>query len=228
MVWPRWRSIYIRQGSSAGFVVIGKPSVSVCPQGRKSLRLCLAGLRICGFNSIAEATELPDHLGSAPLPRLIGNRRAAFFVTNSVVEDLPDEETLRMRNRPDSLFMSEARYHTTIDNLKDSSFSLDCRVGILIENAPHVAVVLRGSVAVVHARALLLTGTCTNPRGEPLARRTEGKVAAVAPTSAMILLTVAPLLGRSGSPRTRNSRRSLIVAGFTTTEDRFTGPNTVV
>jgi hypothetical protein len=40
-----------------------------------------------------------------------------------------------MRNRPDSLFMSEARYHTTIDNLKDGSFSLDCRVGSLIENA---------------------------------------------------------------------------------------------
>ena len=86
---------------------------------------------------------MPDHLGSAALLGLFGNRRAAFFVTNSLVEDLPDEKALPMRNSPDSLFMSEARYHTTIDNLKDSSFSLDCRVGSLIENAPHVAVALR-------------------------------------------------------------------------------------
>ena len=134
--------------------------------------LCRVGWwRICGFNSIAETSELSDHLGSASLLGLFGDCRAPFFVTNSLVEDLPDEETLPMRNHPDSLFMSKARYHTTIDNLKDSPFSLDCRVGRLIENAPHVAVALGGSVAVVHARALLLTGTGTNPRGEVLLRR---------------------------------------------------------
>jgi len=34
-------------------------------QGRKSLRLCLAWLRIRLFDSIAEASELPDHLPGA-------------------------------------------------------------------------------------------------------------------------------------------------------------------
>src|ERR1700730_2573268 len=36
------------------------------------------------------------------------------FVTNSLVEDLPDETTLPMGNRPDSLFVSEPRYRTPI------------------------------------------------------------------------------------------------------------------
>jgi hypothetical protein len=56
-------------------------------QGRKSLRLCLAELRIRGFDTIAEASELPDHFRRALLLRLFGNRRAPFFVTNSLVQD---------------------------------------------------------------------------------------------------------------------------------------------
>jgi hypothetical protein len=54
-------------------------------QGRKSLRLCLAGLRIRGFDPIAEVSELPDHLPSAQLLRSFGDRWAAFFVTDSLV-----------------------------------------------------------------------------------------------------------------------------------------------
>ena len=53
----------------------------------------------------------------------------------------------------------------SIDNLKDSSFRFGCGVGTLIENPPHVAVALRGPVVVVHTRALVVTGTCTHPRG---------------------------------------------------------------
>ena len=89
-------------------------------------------MRIRGFNSISEASELPDHLGSAPLLGFFGDCRAPFFVTNSIVEELPDEEAVPMRNHSDSLFVSEAWRHTTIDNLKDSSFSLDCCVGSLV------------------------------------------------------------------------------------------------
>ena len=54
--------------------------------GSKISFLCRFGrLRICGFNSIAEGSELPDHLGSAALLGFFGYRRAPFFVTNSVV-----------------------------------------------------------------------------------------------------------------------------------------------
>jgi hypothetical protein len=59
-------------------------------QGRKSLRLCLAWLRIRGFDPIAEVSELPDHLPSAQLLRSFGDRWAAFLVTDSLVQDQPD------------------------------------------------------------------------------------------------------------------------------------------
>jgi hypothetical protein len=123
-------------------------------------------LRIYQFDSIAEASELSDHFRSPGLLVLFADSGATFIVMNSLVEDLPDETTLPMGNRPDSLFVSEARYCTTIDNLKDSSFSLDCGVGSLIENAPHVTVALRRPMAIVDSRALIVPGTCTNPRGE--------------------------------------------------------------
>src|SRR5438552_3751641 len=45
---------------------------------RKSLRLCLAGLRIRWFDLIAEASELPDHSCRAPLFRLFGDGWAPF------------------------------------------------------------------------------------------------------------------------------------------------------
>src|SRR3984893_8158313 len=78
------------------------------------------------------------------------------FVTNSLVEDLPDETTLPMGNRPDSLFVSEPRYRAPIYNLEDSSLSLDCGVGSLIENAPHVTVALRRPMAIVDSRTMPL------------------------------------------------------------------------
>ena len=57
------------------------------PRVEKSLRLCLAELRIRRFDTIAEASELSDHLRRALLLRLFGNRGAPFFVTNSLVQD---------------------------------------------------------------------------------------------------------------------------------------------
>jgi hypothetical protein len=36
---------------------------------------------------MAEASELPDHFRSAPLLRLFGDGGAAFFVTDSLVQD---------------------------------------------------------------------------------------------------------------------------------------------
>ncbi len=76
-------------------------------QGRKSLRLCLAGLRIRRFDPIAEASELPDHFRSAPLLRLFGDGWASLFVTNSLVQEQPDQATLSMGNGPDGLLMSQ-------------------------------------------------------------------------------------------------------------------------
>src|SRR6266436_8620771 len=111
--------------------------------GRKSLRLCLAGLRIRLFDPITEATELPDHSRGTVLLRLLGDGWAPFFVTNSLVQDQPDQSTLSMGNRPDGLVMSQAWDRAAIHNFEDASFGPGCGVGALIENTPHVAVALR-------------------------------------------------------------------------------------
>ena len=87
-------------------------------QGRKSLRLCLAWLGIRGFDSIAEASELPDHLPSAQLLRSFGDRWAAFLVTNTLVQDQPDQSTLSMGNGSDGLIVSQARDRAAIHDLE--------------------------------------------------------------------------------------------------------------
>jgi len=138
-----------------------------CQQGRKSLRLCWTGvLRIGWFDPVAESSKLSDHSRSTSLLRLFGDGWAVFFVTDSLVQDQPDQSTLSMGNRPSGLIMSEARDRAAIDNLEDTAFGLYCSVGRLVEKAPHVAAAGRRS---------------HEERCFP-----EGKVAAVGPTSAMI------------------------------------------
>ena len=99
----------------------------------KSLHLCLAGLRIRRFDPIAEVSELPDHSRGALLLGLFGDGWAAFFVTNSLVQDQPDQSTLSMRNGPDGLIVSQARDGAPINNFKDTSFDLHGGIRGLIE-----------------------------------------------------------------------------------------------
>jgi hypothetical protein len=99
----------------------------------KSLRLCLAGLRIRRFDPIAEASELADHPHGALLFGLFGDRWAPFFVTYSPVQDQPDQSTLSMGNGPDSLIVSQARYRAAINNFEDASFGSGRGVSSLIE-----------------------------------------------------------------------------------------------
>ena len=82
---------------------------------------------------------MPDHCCSAPLFGSFGDGWASFFVTDSLVQDQPNQPTVLMGNRPASLFVSQTGHRTTINNLENSSFSLDCGTGRLVENAPHVA-----------------------------------------------------------------------------------------
>ena len=73
-----------------------------------------------------------------------------------------------MGNRPDGLVMSQARDGAAIHNLEGTSFDLYGGVGRLIENAPHVAVALRGSVVVAHTGTLFVARAGAHPRGEQL------------------------------------------------------------
>jgi hypothetical protein len=103
-------------------------------QGRKSLCMrCIGVLRIWWFDPVAEASELPKHLPRAELLRSFGDRRAPFLVTDSVVQDQPDQATLSTGNGPDSLIMSETRDRTTINNFEDTSFSFYSGVSCLFE-----------------------------------------------------------------------------------------------
>ena len=68
------------------------------------------------------------------------------------MQDQPDQLALPMGNGPDGLRVPEARYRAAIDNLEDASFGLDCGVGRLVEKAPHVAVAIGRSVALVDSR----------------------------------------------------------------------------
>ena len=109
---------------------------------------------------------MSNHSGRALLLGLLGDGWAPFFVTNSLMQDQPDQPTVSMGNGSDSLFVPQTRYRTTINKLENSSFSLDCGFGRLVENAPHVAVALRRPVAVIHACAFIVAGAGTHPRGE--------------------------------------------------------------
>jgi len=135
-------------------------------QGRKSPRWFLARLRIRWFDVIAEAPELPNHSPSTQLLRSLGDRWATFLVTDSLVEDQPDEPTVPMCNGSDGLIVSQTWDGATIQNLEDASFGPGCSICSLIEYASHLTVALWRAVAMVHACALIVARTGTDPRGE--------------------------------------------------------------
>ena len=66
-------------------------------------------MRVGWFDPIAEVSELSEHSGRALLLRLFGDRWAPFFVSNSLVEDQPDQSTLSMGYGPDGLIVSIRR-----------------------------------------------------------------------------------------------------------------------
>jgi hypothetical protein len=74
------------------------------------------------FDPVAELSELPDHLPSAPLLRFFGDGWAPFFVTNFLMQDEPDQSTLSMGNGPNGLIVSQAGDRPAINNLEDASF----------------------------------------------------------------------------------------------------------
>src|SRR5260370_25798824 len=135
-------------------------------QPRKSLRLCLARLRVRCLDPIDEPSELPDHSCRAPLFRLFGDGWAPFFVADALMQDQPDQPTLSMGYSSDGLVMSQTRDRAAIHNFEDASLGPGCSVGRLIEKAPHVTVALRAPMAVVHGCTLLIARASAHPRGE--------------------------------------------------------------
>jgi N-methylhydantoinase B/oxoprolinase/acetone carboxylase alpha subunit len=94
---------------------------------------------------------------------LFDDGRTSFFVSNSLVQDHPNQSALSMADCPDGLFMSQSCHTAAIDKLEDAAFGLYRRVGRLVEDAPHLPVALRRPVTVVHASTFLLAGTDADP-----------------------------------------------------------------
>src|SRR5271166_5469211 len=101
---------------STGTSSTNKSTGSKTPPSR-----CICRFETVRFDAIAEPPEFADHSRSAPLPRLCVESRAPFFVTDSLVQDLPNQGTLPMGNCSDRLFMPQTWHRTAIDNLEDTS-----------------------------------------------------------------------------------------------------------
>ena len=107
----------------------------------------------------------------------------AFLVGDAVVQDLPHETTEPMGDRADRLRVSETDDQPSIHELKDTAFGLHRGIRRLIEQAAHLPVAVRRSMAVIDAGALIVPGQAPTHEARRLA---VGNVAAVGPTSAMI------------------------------------------
>src|SRR3984893_1905953 len=127
-------------------------------QPRKSLRLCLARLRVRCFDPIAEPAELPDHSCRALLFRSFGDGWAPFFVADALMQDQPDQPTLSMGYSSDGLVMSQTRERAAIYNFEVASLGPGRVVGHVIGKASHWTVALGEPMAVVHACTLLIAG----------------------------------------------------------------------
>jgi hypothetical protein len=89
---------------------------------------------------VAEFAELADHSGGACLPRLFGNCWTVFLVTDSLVQDQPDQATLSMGNGPNDLVMSQARGDFFVGTLAEKSIR---RVNIRNGNWTEQQILLR-------------------------------------------------------------------------------------
>jgi hypothetical protein len=81
-------------------------------QGRKSRRppraSCWVDLNSQRFDAVADASELPDHSGSAYSLQPFAHGLAAFLVADPLVQDDPDQPTKAMGNSPNGLIVSQA------------------------------------------------------------------------------------------------------------------------
>ena len=101
--------------------------------GSKITALVLGWVEDSVIRSDSRGVEVPDHLPSAKLLRSLADRRAPLFVTDSLVQDQPDQPTLSMGNDPDGLIVSETRDRAAIHNFENASFGSGCSVSSLIK-----------------------------------------------------------------------------------------------
>ena len=100
-----------------------------------------------GFDTVAETSEFPDHLGQhvvGPAALMTAGPRSSDV--NTFVQNLPDETAEPMGNGADGLRVSKANDQPTVHQLKDTAFGLHRSVGGLVEQAAHLTITFRGSM----------------------------------------------------------------------------------
>jgi hypothetical protein len=169
-------------------------------QGRKFLLSCRHDQ---GFDSIAKVPKFADHSISAMSSCFCTHRGTSLFVTHTAMENDPDEAAKPMGNGPDRLIVSQARYQSAIEDLENGSFRLGRGVGSLIQNAPHVAITLRGTVTLGYFCTFFLARACSNPCLEVAERLIEfscndGDLSTVCSSACEVDLKSLPLLCDAG------------------------------
>ena len=133
-------------------------------QGRKFVgSRCSPGGRSDEFNAVAEAAQFADHSLRSALCGLLADRGAPFLVTDTLVQNLPEQATKAMGKDADGLVVTQARDITAVEKSEDATLEFGGGIGGLIKNAPHMAVAFGRPTAGVDSRALVLAGAGPYP-----------------------------------------------------------------
>ena len=79
------------------------------------------------------------------------------------MQNHPDQSAELMGDSPDGLIVPQARQQPPVQDLEDTAFEFDRRVGTLAEEAPHIAVAFWAAVAAGYSRTFFVAGTCADP-----------------------------------------------------------------
>jgi hypothetical protein len=87
------------------------------------------GWRICQFDPVPDAVQLPDHSGGAVSLGLLAYGRVSLLVMDSLVPNLPDQAAKPDGNHSDGLLLPQARHIPAIENLEDAFLIAKCGIG---------------------------------------------------------------------------------------------------
>ena len=85
---------------------------------------------------VTKLAECLDHFSGALLFGRFLNLWASFLVSDSPVQDLPDQATKFVGDYSNGLIVPQTRHIAAIKNLEDASFEFDHCIGSLIRNPP--------------------------------------------------------------------------------------------
>src|SRR5215472_9606368 len=125
-----------------------------------------SGLRVGQFDPIAKTSKFTDHSPGTLALGLFASGWTSFLVTDSLVQNLPDQAAKPVGNDPDRDVVAQARQVAPVEEGEDTAFEFDRRVGRLVEEASHLTVTLRGAVAVALSRTLLVPRASAHPGSE--------------------------------------------------------------